>query len=236
MYCRLRITWERFSASSIRRPTPEVSTVGFWAAPGRTARAPSSASAAARHTRFTGETLGGWSCLKVRGGRGVCLTRGSLLLVAALPRDRQRDGHGGADPDRRIDGDAPAEHVPHDAVHDHEAHPASLAKLLRREPGLEDAVEILGEDAAPLVLHRELERLARALHADPDGRRALGAGVGGIADQVHEHVIQGVRVPLQVDRIDRGVELQRSEEHTSELQSLAYLVCRLLLEKKITDV
>src|SRR2546425_2860501 len=29
---------------------------------------------------------------------------------------------------------------------------------------------------------------------------------------------------------DRG--LDRSEEHTSELQSLAYLVCRLLLEKK----
>src|SRR2546425_1760726 len=30
------------------------------------------------------------------------------------------------------------------------------------------------------------------------------------------------------DRLGRG----RSEEHTSELQSLAYLVCRLLLEKK----
>src|SRR2546425_12803767 len=28
------------------------------------------------------------------------------------------------------------------------------------------------------------------------------------------------------------VTLDRSEEHTSELQSLAYLVCRLLLEKK----
>src|SRR2546425_7795889 len=28
----------------------------------------------------------------------------------------------------------------------------------------------------------------------------------------------------------------RSEEHTSELQSLAYLVCRLLLEKKKTDI
>src|SRR2546425_4355822 len=26
--------------------------------------------------------------------------------------------------------------------------------------------------------------------------------------------------------------MERSEEHTSELQSLAYLVCRLLLEKK----
>src|SRR5205823_6875354 len=31
----------------------------------------------------------------------------------------------------------------------------------------------------------------------------------------------------------KGLFLQgRSEEHTSELQSLAYLVCRLLLEKK----
>src|SRR2546423_10276479 len=29
-----------------------------------------------------------------------------------------------------------------------------------------------------------------------------------------------------------GDPSQRSEEHTSELQSLAYLVCRLLLEKK----
>src|SRR2546425_7095764 len=29
---------------------------------------------------------------------------------------------------------------------------------------------------------------------------------------------------------------QRSEEHTSELQSLAYLVCRLLLEKKKKNV
>src|SRR5205823_14442161 len=31
---------------------------------------------------------------------------------------------------------------------------------------------------------------------------------------------------------DNGDDPSRSEEHTSELQSLAYLVCRLLLEKK----
>src|SRR3989441_8668580 len=31
---------------------------------------------------------------------------------------------------------------------------------------------------------------------------------------------------------ERLREPERSEEHTSELQSLAYLVCRLLLEKK----
>src|SRR2546425_3693151 len=41
------------------------------------------------------------------------------------------------------------------------------------------------------------------------------------------------RVPAASDA--QGVSLQdRSEEHTSELQSLAYLVCRLLLEKKKT--
>src|SRR5690625_5638628 len=31
-----------------------------------------------------------------------------------------------------------------------------------------------------------------------------------------------------------GLELKRSEEHTSELQSRGHLVCRLLLEKKNT--
>src|SRR3712207_8442817 len=34
----------------------------------------------------------------------------------------------------------------------------------------------------------------------------------------------------------RGRAEVRSEEHTSELQSRQYLVCRLLLEKKITNV
>src|SRR5205823_12553706 len=35
----------------------------------------------------------------------------------------------------------------------------------------------------------------------------------------------------QIAKLD-ALEATRSEEHTSELQSLAYLVCRLLLEKK----
>src|SRR3712207_7941830 len=36
-----------------------------------------------------------------------------------------------------------------------------------------------------------------------------------------------------VDRLDKELESrERSEEHTSELQSRQYLVCRLLLEKK----
>src|SRR2546425_9647667 len=48
------------------------------------------------------------------------------------------------------------------------------------------------------------------------------------------HHVLHVRVALdreQVRHPHRAVA--RSEEHTSELQSLAYLVCRLLLEKKI---
>src|SRR3712207_8151424 len=36
-------------------------------------------------------------------------------------------------------------------------------------------------------------------------------------------------------RLSRLDPLERSEEHTSELQSRQYLVCRLLLEKKTTQ-
>src|SRR3712207_8088263 len=36
----------------------------------------------------------------------------------------------------------------------------------------------------------------------------------------------------EVLKFGMGVRLVRSEEHTSELQSRQYLVCRLLLEKK----
>src|SRR2546425_8004723 len=46
----------------------------------------------------------------------------------------------------------------------------------------------------------------------------------------------GARLPgdewIAGQRVRYLVEAGRSEEHTSELQSLAYLVCRLLLEKK----
>src|SRR2546425_3910754 len=41
-----------------------------------------------------------------------------------------------------------------------------------------------------------------------------------------------VDLTLAIVAINAWNRLSRSEEHTSELQSLAYLVCRLLLEKK----
>src|SRR2546425_1496372 len=50
----------------------------------------------------------------------------------------------------------------------------------------------------------------------------------------HEMILED---PPEMKRGEKPVpkvagEDKRSEEHTSELQSLAYLVCRLLLEKK----
>src|SRR2546425_8531440 len=54
------------------------------------------------------------------------------------------------------------------------------------------------------------------------------APVGGLEARLRRH--PGVRRPLPA-RI-AAPHPPRSEEHTSELQSLAYLVCRLLLEKK----
>src|SRR3712207_7298818 len=60
-----------------------------------------------------------------------------------------------------------------------------------------------------------------------------GTGLGVVLDRARRHVEQ--RQPLDGAVIEvHAAELRgpRSEEHTSELQSRQYLVCRLLLEKK----
>src|SRR2546425_8744088 len=58
---------------------------------------------------------------------------------------------------------------------------------------------------------------------------------GHIVDVVAEN-IGNITVTVRTDAGDtktfKASDWRRSEEHTSELQSLAYLVCRLLLEKK----
>src|SRR5205823_10607129 len=46
---------------------------------------------------------------------------------------------------------------------------------------------------------------------------------------------RNTRLWSRVSRLNRTTSI-RSEEHTSELQSLAYLVCRLLLETKKADL
>src|SRR2546425_9314224 len=65
------------------------------------------------------------------------------------------------------------------------------------------------------------QRRADGLNGEvPAARRPL-VRAGRSRERPRDHTAHGV-LPHQ----------HRSEEHTSELQSLAYLVCRLLLEKK----
>src|SRR5205823_13803672 len=59
------------------------------------------------------------------------------------------------------------------------------------------------------------------------GRGGAGRGECGRAGLLHCRAWHPQRRPRRPIAPSR-----RSEEHTSELQSLAYLVCRLLLEKK----
>src|SRR5258705_10841917 len=62
------------------------------------------------------------------------------------------------------------------------------------------------------------------------GRRQLGL-LAPARPAAHEHVRRSGVDPAGVIILRRRI---RSEEHTSELQSLRHLVCRLLLEKKKT--
>src|SRR5258707_9847372 len=75
-------------------------------------------------------------------------------------------------------------------------------------------------DALPISVNGEVWQDDAASQWLPTHRRALG------------YVFQEVAAALLRHGIGR--QAARSEEHTSELQSRQYLVCRLLLEKKKT--
>src|SRR5437762_9877849 len=86
-----------------------------------------------------------------------------------------------------------------------------------------------------LSLHDALPISAAVREHD---RRALRDSVAArahlpVRELVHRRRHRGVRPVHDVPRAAGGVLASiRSEEHTSELQSPMYLVCRLLLEKK----
>src|SRR3712207_7606255 len=72
--------------------------------------------------------------------------------------------------------------------------------------------------------------LFRSLVQDHVDQRLAGGGVvlaQHLGRDLDEERVQVAGVPLLEDR---------SEEHTSELQSRQYIVCRLLLEKKIKGI
>src|SRR5438046_3706049 len=74
-----------------------------------------------------------------------------------------------------------------------------------------------------LTQHQRTHRLSTAF----DGPTLYG--IDSDADGVFGNIGEG---GVAIDTVEDMVRLYRSEEHTSELQSLTNLVCRLLLEKK----
>src|SRR3989441_8687876 len=85
----------------------------------------------------------------------------------------------------------------------------------------------LGHEAVEPLLLRGIVRREHADRVERVGDACRRLLVGReVADRAGDEVaaLPGLRVGHLAE--------QRSEEHTSELQSLAYLVCRLLLEKK----
>src|SRR2546425_8567115 len=103
--------------------------------------------------------------------------------------------------------------------------------FFQAEDGIRDKLVTGVQTCALPIYHvRRGERDARQGRSGPDGparRRDERVGPRGA------HLRQ---VPCGSARYSGGGvrRHRRSEEHTSELQSLAYLVCRLLLEKKKT--
>src|SRR5205823_12440021 len=92
------------------------------------------------------------------------------------------------------------------------AHPDLHSFPTRRSSDLPD----------PMDLQRLRDDEADALAPVQRGERIL---------EDHHHLAPD-RAHLLAGEVRDVASAERSEEHTSELQSLAYLVCRLLLEKK----
>src|SRR2546430_10053179 len=87
----------------------------------------------------------------------------------------------------------------------------------------------------PLFRSRAVGSLSRRPRLCADGLRAVPAAHR--RGQAGERLDCGIATTLRCAAAEAGGacrarERQRSEEHTSELQSQSNLVCRLLLEKK----
>src|SRR5437879_7739610 len=129
---------------------------------------------------------------------------------------------------------------------DHGGDQSSPARLVRRaQPATGVAVEVLVEEDViaevgilPHLLRGAEERPAAVRPRHEDTQETPGQLVGHLAER--QQLPRAGRAldlearPVIVVEASEALDQQvvRSEEHTSELQSPMYLVCRLLLEKK----
>src|SRR3712207_5632741 len=131
--------------------------------------------------------------------------------------------------------------------------PALVVDLLREEERRLALVHLLHLVPMPFEVRRQRRHLLRVLqqHRQPErGRRLLELGGYLLQFLRHAHNSQIIPDPrpasprrtpgrvlphepnARLPNTASGPTFTRSEEHTSELQSRQYLVCRLLLEKK----
>src|SRR5690625_5019624 len=106
--------------------------------------------------------------------------------------------------------------------------------MVVREPGAHQAVP-----GFPLTvgaehgqgLDRALQRITSALLDAAESDRVVVAPGAHLMMEMLERSCWRQGLPM----VRRAAREERSEEHTSELQSRGHLVCRLLLEKKNTN-
>src|SRR5688572_32307381 len=105
-------------------------------------------------------------------------------------------------------------------MHERERHKLILNAVQERPVAtLGELVEMTGTSEA--TIRRDIS----ALHLQGRLRRVRGG-----AEALHPP--QFVGIAGRPFKVSETVNIERSEEHTSELQSQSNLVCRLLLEKK----
>src|SRR5947199_4500621 len=86
--------------------------------------------------------------------------------------------------------------------------------------------------------HRDLHSFPTRRSSDLSPERLDLDGVVGDSQALEQAIRPDDHIRRPADVVDGAIEVLRcfrSEEHTSELQSLRHLVCRLLLEKKKTQ-
>src|SRR5476651_2099912 len=118
-------------------------------------------------------------------------------------------------------------------VHSHQDHGVALAKILT-EAGVPTVAHAItdGRDTPPQSAGDDLKRFTAALPKSVPVVTVVGRYYAMDRDKRWERVGLAYNAIVEADG-PRFADPQaiRSEEHTSELQSRQYLVCRLLLEK-----
>src|SRR5947209_13304372 len=92
--------------------------------------------------------------------------------------------------------------------------------------------DIKGRDILVYNTARMPSMFERVVIASGDSTRQVKALADNVQEKVRENGARVYGVEGEANGEWVLVDLGRSEEHTSELQSRQYLVCRLLLEKK----